>query len=165
MVIVTPLLPEHWEDVRRIHLQGIATGAATFETDAAPDWESWSAGHLEFGRFVAIGDGRVLGWAALTAVSDRCVYAGVAEVSVYIAEDARGCGVGSKLMARLIEESEAHEIWTLQAGIFPDNTASLALHEKAGFRIVGRRVKLGKLKGRWMDVLLLERRSQRVGVD
>ncbi len=107
----------------------------------------------------------MLGWAALSGVSDRCVYAGVAETSIYVAADSRGRGVGSLLLARLIAESEKQDIWTLQAGIFPENTTSIALHEKFGFRVVGRRERLGKLKGSWRDVLLLERRSQRVGID
>lgn len=165
MITIKPLLPEHWEGVRRIHLEGIATGMATFEMDSAPDWETWSEDHLEYGRLVALYDGRVVGWAALTGVSDRCVYAGVAEVSIYIAEQARGQGVGSKLMEALIEASEANGIWTLQAGIFAGNAVSVALHEKHGFRVVGLRERLGKLHGVWRDVLLLERRSDRVGVD
>ncbi|UCC74493.1 MAG: N-acetyltransferase [Gemmatimonadota bacterium] len=165
MVEILPLTPERWEDVRRIHAEGIATGEATFETEPASDWEEWSAGHFEYGRLVALHDDRVVGWAALTPVSDRCVYAGVAEVSIYIGADSRGMGVGSKLMQRLIEESEENGIWTLQAGVFPENSVSIILHEKFGFRLIGRRERLGKLKGRWHDVLLLERRSERVGVD
>ena len=165
MITIKTLLPEHWEDVRRIHLEGIATGEATFETDSAPDWEAWADDHLEYGRLVALDDGHVVGWAALTGVSDRCVYAGVAEVSIYIAEQARGQGVGSNLMEALIEASEANGIWTLQAGIFAGNAVSVGLHEKHGFRVVGLRERLGKLHGVWRDVLLLERRSGRVGVD
>ena len=165
MIAIEEMRPEHWEEVRRIHLEGIATGKATFETDAAPSWDAWSRDHLEFGRLVAVRDGRVVGWAALTLVSDRCVYAGVAEVSVYIGVDARGQGIGSKLLAALIEESECEGIWTLQAGVFADNDQSIALHERYGFRIVGRRERLGRLHGVWKDVLLLERRSDRVGID
>ncbi|MEE8192921.1 MAG: N-acetyltransferase family protein [Gemmatimonadales bacterium] len=165
MITIAPLLPEHWEDVREIHVEGIATGEATFETDSVPDWETWSGEHLEFGRLAAMIGDRVVGWAALTRVSDRCVYAGVAEVSVYIGEHARGRGVGSKLMQALIEESEKHGIWTLQAGVFTENASSIALHEKLGFRIVGRRERLGKLKGEWRDVMLLERRSDVVGIE
>jgi len=165
MISIETMRPEHWGDVRRIHLEGIATGKATFETDAAPAWDDWSREHLEYGRIVAVLDGHVVGWAALTPVSDRCVYAGVAEVSVYIGADARGRGIGSKLLAALIEESERNGIWTLQAGVFADNSHSVALHEKCGFRIVGRRERLGQLRGVWKDVLLLERRSDRIGVD
>lgn len=155
---------DHWEAVQRIHLEGIATGVATFETESVPDWESWVASHLEVGRLVAMTDAEPAGWAALSPVSNRCVYAGVAEVSVYIGADFRGRGVGSALMSRLIEESEANGIWTLEARMFPENEASLKLHEKFGFRRVGRRDRLGKLAGRWRDVLLLERRSDRVGI-
>jgi phosphinothricin acetyltransferase len=159
------MTPEHWNDVRRIHMEGIATGEATFETESAPDWATWSEEHLEYARHVAVEDDHVLGWAALTPVSDRCVYAGVAEVSVYVGEDARGRGVGSMLLGSLVESSEANGLWTLQAGIFDGNDASVALHEKHGFRVVGRRERLGKLSGAWRDVLLLERRSAQVGID
>jgi len=165
MISIAPLQPEHWEDVRRIHADGIASGAATFETEPAPDWDSWSASHLEYGRLVAVADDRLVGWAALSRVSDRCCYGGVAEVSIYVASDRRGQGVGSQLLQRLIEESEQHGIWTLQAGIFPQNATSIALHERFGFRTIGRRERLGKLRGRWQDVMLMERRSDRVGVD
>lgn len=155
---------EHWPDVRRIHREGIDTEEATFETEPPAEWRTFCEGHLPFGRVVAVSDDRVLGWAALTAVSDRCVYAGVAEVSIYVAAADRGRGVGSQLMRALIAEAEANGIWTLQAGIFPENEASVALHLGFGFRVVGRRERLGKLKGRWRDVLLLERRSASVGV-
>lgn len=165
MIAIVPMQPEHWTDVRRIHLEGIATGEATFETDSAADWNAWSDEHLEFARLVAVEDDSVLGWAALTPVSDRCVYAGVGEVSVYVGEDARGRGVGSLLLGGLVEASEENGLWTLQAGIFDGNDASIALHEKHGFRVIGRRERLGKLSGRWRDVMLMERRSSRVGVD
>ena len=165
MIEIYPLMREHWDDVRRIHAEGIDTGVATFETEPASDWEKWLEEHLEHCRLVAIHEGRVAGWAALSPVSDRCVYAGVAEVSVYIGADARGMGVGSKLMQHLIEESEEQGIWTLQAGVFPENEPSIAVHERFGFRVVGRRERLGKLEGHWQDVLMLERRSDRVGVD
>ncbi len=149
--------------VRAIYLEGIATGNATFE-QTAPDWENWDAGHLAGVRFVARSDAaHVLGWATLSGVSSRCVYAGVAEVSLYVAESARGRGVGQMLMARLIADSEAEGIWTLQAGIFPENIASIALHERAGFRIVGTRERLGQMNGRWRDVVLMERRSAVAG--
>ena len=159
------LLPEHWPQARAVYEEGLATGDATFETEA-PDWERWDASHLGACRLVALAeDDRVAGWAALSPVSARKVYAGVAEVSVYVAEEFRGRGVGRALLEALVRESEAEGIWTLQAGIFPENTASLALHESCGFRLVGRRERVGKLKGRWRDTVLLERRSQIVGLD
>ncbi len=160
---IDPMRPGDWPQVRAIYLEGIATGNATFE-QTAPEWDKWDSGHLPGARFVARSDtGDLLGWAALSAVSSRCVYAGVAEVSIYVAERARGCGVGRQLMTRLVVDSEAAGIWTLQAGIFPENSASIALHERAGFRIVGRREKLGQMNGRWRDVVLMERRSTVVG--
>lgn len=162
-VAIEPMRLEDWPAVRAIYSEGIATGNATFE-QTAPEWEKWDASHLPDARIVArSGAGDVLGWAALSGVSSRCVYAGVAEVSLYIAERARGRGLGRQLMARLIAESEAQGIWTLQAGIFPENAASIALHERAGFRIVGRRERLGQMNGRWRDVVLMERRSAVTG--
>lgn len=155
--------PNDWPAVRRIYEEGIATGDATFES-TAPSWEKWDAGHLAIGRLVAELDGQVAGWAALSGVSDRCAYAGVAEVSVYIAGSARGQGIGGQLLQALIKASEDGGIWTLQAGIFPENTASTAIHLRAGFREIGRRERLGQLQGKWRDVLLFERRSGRVGV-
>lgn len=161
---IEPMLPQDWPAVRTIYLEGIATGNATFE-QTPPQWEKWDAGHLPGARIVARSDeGDVLGWAALSAVSSRCVYAGVAEVSIYVAGRYRGRGVGGRLMARMIAESEAEGIWTLQAGIFPENRASIALHERAGFRIVGRRERLGQMNGQWRDVLLMERRSAVAGL-
>lgn len=164
-VRIEPLREEHWPRVREVYAEGIATGEATFET-TVPSWEEWDASHLDRCRLVAIvGDADVAGWAALSPVSDRCVYGGVAEVSVYVAAAHRGRGIGGLLLARLVEASEDAGVWTLQAGVFPENEASVKLHERAGFRTVGRRERLGKLHGRWRDVLLLERRSTRVGVD
>jgi L-amino acid N-acyltransferase YncA len=154
--------PDDWAAVRAIYLEGIATGNATF-AQTAPEWEEWDAGHLPVPRMVARSDAAILGWAALSAVSSRCVYGGVAEVSIYVAESARGRGVGRQLMARLIADSEAAGIWTLQAGIFPENAASIALHQRAGFRMVGARERLGQMNGRWRDVMLLERRSAVTG--
>jgi phosphinothricin acetyltransferase len=152
-----------WEQVRAIYLEGIATGVATFETDA-PAWEKWDAGHLRKPRLVARdATGAVVGWAALSPVSDRCVYGGVAEVSVYVGERGRGRGVGRALLDALVGASEREGIWTLQAGVFPENTTSVALHLRCGFREVGRRERIGKLNGAWRDTLLLERRSQSVG--
>ncbi len=159
---IRPLRPGDWGPVRRIYEEGIATGDATFETEV-PDWGSWDANHLDSCRLVAEREGRVVGWAALAPVSGRCVYGGVAEVSVYVGGAARGGGIGLRLLAALVESSERAGLWTLQAGIFPENVASLRIHERAGFRRVGRRERLGRLDGRWRDVLLLERRSPVVG--
>lgn len=153
---------EDWPAVRAIYAEGIATGNATMETEP-PTWEAWNGAHLPHSRLVAEEDGVVAGWAALTPVSERCAYTGVAEVSVYVGEAARGRGVGRALLAALVAASEQNGIWTLQAGIFPENAGSVRIHELGGFRQVGRREKLGKLKGRWRDVLLLERRSAAVG--
>jgi len=157
-----PMTPGDWPAVRAIYQQGIATRNATFET-AAPEWPEWDAGHLAEPRLVAHDGGTVLGWAALTPVSKRAVYAGVADVSIYVADDARGRGVGRALLARLIAESERLGLWTLQAGIFPENQASLALHQGCGFRVVGRRERIGAMADRWRDVMLLERRSAAAG--
>jgi L-amino acid N-acyltransferase YncA len=156
---IVNMRPEDWPVVEAIYLQGIATGNATFETESL-EWENWSAKHHAHSRLVARAGETVLGWAALSPVSTRRVYAGVAEVSIYIADEARGKGVGRALLKALIEHSEQNGIWTLQAGIFPENTASLALHKSCGFREVGRREKIGQLKGVWRDVILLERRSK-----
>lgn len=153
-----PMVAGDWPVVRAIYLEGIATGNATFQT-AAPDWEEWDAGHLPHCRLVARQGGEVVGWAALSRVSARSVYAGVAEVSVYVAERTRGQGVGRLLLSGLVEESERHGIWTLQAGIFPENDASVALHQGLGFRVVGVRERLGCMEGSWRDVVLMERRS------
>ncbi len=161
-ISVEPMRSEDWPAVRAIYLEGIATGNATF-AQTAPEWDKWNAGHLPGARVVARSEDGILGWAALSAVSSRCVYAGVAEVSIYVADRARGCGVGRQLMARLIADSESAGIWTLQAGIFPENVASIALHERAGFRIVGRRERIGQMNGQWRDVVLMERRSSLVG--
>ena len=155
---IQPLTAAHWPAVRAIYEEGIATGDATFET-AAPEWAAWDRGRLPGHRLVATVGGRVVGWAALAPVSERCAYAGVAEASVYVAGAAAGRGVGRALLGRLVAGAEAAGIWTVQAGIFPENTASLALHRRCGFRTVGVRERLGKLDGRWRDVVLLERRS------
>jgi L-amino acid N-acyltransferase YncA len=159
---ISPMQPEDWPAVRETYREGIATGNATFETET-PEWEKWDAGHRKDSRLVARDEQRVLGWAALSQVSNRRVYAGVAEVSVYVAAVARGRGVGRSLLQALVNESEANGIWTLQAGIFSENAASLALHKSCGFRKVGVRRRIGKLGETWRDVLLLERRSARVG--
>ncbi|HEX8501879.1 MAG TPA: GNAT family N-acetyltransferase [Pyrinomonadaceae bacterium] len=155
----------HWEGVRAVYVEGLATGDATFETEA-PDWARWDSSHLPCCRLVALADdGRVAGWAALSRVSAREVYAGVAEVSVYVGGEFRGSGMGRALLSALVRESEAEGVWTLQAGVFPENAASVALHRACGFREVGRRERVGRLAGRWRDTLLLERRSRVVGVD
>jgi phosphinothricin acetyltransferase len=154
----------HWEGVRAVYVEGLATGHATFETEP-PDWARWDAAHLPCCRLVALEGARVAGWAALSRVSAREVYAGVAEVSVYVGGDFRGRGVGRALLEALVRESEAEGVWTLQAGVFPENVASVALHRACGFREVGRRERVGRLGGRWRDTLLLERRSKVVGVD
>ena len=157
------MMPHHWNAVRGIYLEGIATGNATFEKDA-PDWEQWNQNHLASCRFVAVLQNEVAGWAALSSVSKRAVYEGVAEVSVYVAGRMRGRGVGRQLLAALAAESEKHGIWTLQAGIFVENRPSLELHARLGFRVVGTREHLGCLDGRWRDVVLMERRSRVAGV-
>ena len=154
-----PLLPEHWPAVAQIYADGIATGNATFETEV-PSWEGWDEAHLPEHRFVALRGDEVVGWVAVGRVSDRCVYGGVVENSVYVDADSRGQGVGRLLLERLIASTEAAGIWTIQTGIFPENEASVVLHQRAGFEIVGRRKRLGKLHGAWRDVLLLERRSE-----
>jgi len=163
-IAIAALTPEDWNDVRRIYVEGIATGNATLETEP-PAWDAWDRSHRADSRFVARVGGRIVGWAALSRVSERCAYGGVAEVSVYVAADARGGGVGRRLLDELVRSSEEAGVWTLQAGIFPENAASIALHERCGFRVVGIRERLGRLRGAWRDVALLERRSRRVGVE
>lgn len=168
-VMLRAMTPDDGADVLRIYQEGIDTGHATFETDA-PDWESWDAGHLKHSRIVALRAGAFFGWAALSAVSKRPVYRGVAEVSVYVAQAARGLKVGRKLMQEVISASEQAGIWTLQAGIFPENKASIALHERAGFRVIGIRDRVGQMRhgplaGQWRDVVWMERRSATVGVE
>ncbi|MGN7823366.1 GNAT family N-acetyltransferase [Chitinophaga sp. 22536] len=160
---IQPMTAGHGSQVLSIYEAGIATGNATFQT-AAPSWEEWDQSHLKTCRLVTVENNRVLAWAALTAVSSRCVYSGVAEVSVYVAPDARGKGIGRQLLEALIRESELHNFWTLQAGIFPENTGSVKIHEACGFRIVGRRERIGKMGDRWRDTLLLERRSTQTGI-
>ena len=149
---ICPLTPAHWTDVCAIYEQGVATGNATFTT-TAPTWEEWDRGHLATCRLVAVAAsaGLVLGWVALSPVSSRCVYQGVAEVSLYVAAETRGQGIGGQLLAALVAESEQHGLWTLQASIFPENVASVRVHEAAGFRLVGRRERISQLHGRWRD--------------
>ncbi len=162
---IRSMTPDDWPAVSTIYAEGIATGNATFET-TVPTWDAWDAGRLEAGRLVATEDsGAVVGWAALSPVSARPVYRGVADVGIYVAAAARGQGVGRRLLEALVVASEDAGIWTLQAGIFPENAASIALHQALGFRIIGHRDRIGCHDGRWRDVLLLERRSAIVGTD
>lgn len=162
--IIDPMNISDWEQVRSIYLEGISTGHATFETEA-PAWEKWEASHLPQGRLVARADNAVMGWAALSPVSSRRVYSGVAEVSIYVGAKYRSQRVGQTLLEALVAQSEQSGIWTLQAGIFPENRSSLALHQRCGFREVGRRERIGEMNGTWRDIVLLERRSKVVGID
>lgn len=160
---IEPMRPDDWDRVRSIYEEGIATGHATLET-AVPSWDEWDAAHLPACRLVVRAEGGgVLGWAALSPVSGRCVYGGVAEISLYVAAAARGRGLGRALLRALVAASESAGLWTLQAGILPENRASLAVHRRCGFRTVGRRERIGRLRGEWRDVVLLERRSRTIG--
>ncbi|MFJ2862557.1 GNAT family N-acetyltransferase [Kitasatospora sp. NPDC087314] len=161
-VRIGTMMPEHADQVLAIYQLGIDEGTATFET-TAPTWAAFDAAKLPGHRLVALdADGRVLGWAAAVSVSDRCAYAGVVEHSVYVHPEARGRGVGAALLDTLIASTETAGIWTIQSGIFPENTASLALHARAGFRVIGTRERIGKHHGTWRDVTLVERRSPTV---
>ncbi len=160
---IRPMQASDWNAVARIYQDGIATGVATFET-TVPTYESWNAAHMNSCRLIASEKDQILGWAALSPVSSRCVYGGVAEVSVYIGGTSRGKGVGTLLLQKLIEASEAEGLWTLQSGIFPENTGSIELHKKNGFRYIGKRERVGKLHGIWKDNLLFERRSEIIGI-
>jgi phosphinothricin acetyltransferase len=152
-----------WDSVSKIYKEGIATNLATFEKEI-PSWESWDKNHLKVCRLVAKNKNSIVGWAALSDVSSRCVYGGVAEVSIYVSKKARGNRVGKQLLKQLIDESEKKGYWTLQSGIFPENIASIELHLKAGFRRIGYREKIGQLDGVWKDNVLFERRSKYVGI-
>ncbi|NUM55721.1 MAG: N-acetyltransferase family protein [Candidatus Hydrogenedentes bacterium] len=163
-VTIGEMYDADWDAVRDIYAEGIATGNASIETEP-PTWEVWNGRHLKHCRLVARRGDIVVGWAALGPFSVRSAYSGVAEVSIYIAERARGQGIGRALLQAIIAESERHGIWTIQAGIFPENTISIALHTRCGFREIGTRKQLGKLNGVWRDVVLFERRSTIVGVD
>ena len=154
---------DDWKNVSEIYRQGIETGNATFQQEI-PTYTDWDNGHLKNCRIVAIKDNEVAGWAALTPVSGRCVYAGVAEVSVYVADKNRGHKIGHKLLEKLIIESENEKLWTLQAGIFPENIASLKIQEALGFRKIGHRERIGQMNGIWRDIILLERRSKLIGI-
>jgi L-amino acid N-acyltransferase YncA len=157
-LLIDDLTAADWPTAAVIYAEGIATGNATFET-TVPDWLMWDAGHLPAPRLAARWDGRLAGWVALSAVSRRPVYAGVAEVSIYIAAAVRGQGVGRALLTALVEASERAGFWTLQAGIFPENIASVRLHAACGFKLIGRRERIGQLAGVWRDTLLMERRT------
>lgn len=161
---IRTLTADDWDAVSSIYLGGLATGQATFETQA-PSWTQWNSAHLPVPRLVATSAERVLGWAALSQVSARAVYVGVAEVSVYVDNDSRGQGVGKALFGALITESEKNGIWTLQASVFPENVASIALHKSCDFCVVGRRERIGNRNGVWRDTVLLERRSKLVGIE
>jgi len=160
---IISMQPRHWDQVKVIYQQGISTGNATFQT-SVPTWEEWNQSHLAKGRLVGVDNDIVVGWAALTPVSGRCVYAGVAEVSVYVNENNRGKGIGKILLSDLVASSECDGFWTLQAGVLRENIGSIKIHEACGFHVVGVREKLGQLNGVWRDVILLERRSKIVGV-
>ncbi|HEX3923326.1 MAG TPA: GNAT family N-acetyltransferase [Streptosporangiaceae bacterium] len=164
-ILIRPMRPADAAGVLAVYQAGLDSGNASFET-AAPAWEEFDRARLRLHRHVATGrDGEVLGWTAASTVSDRCVYAGVVEHSVYVAPGARGRGIGAALLAALAGSTEAAGIWTIQTGIFPENTASIGLHEQAGFRAVGTRRRVGRHHGRWRDVLMMERRSIVAGTD
>ncbi|MDX3376571.1 GNAT family N-acetyltransferase [Streptomyces sp. ME02-6991-2A] len=159
---VVPLSAGHADEVIAIYQAGVDEGNATFET-VAPTWEQFDAAKLPEHRFAALDEGgRVLGWVAATKVSDRCAYAGVVEHSVYVHPDARGRGIASALLRALVESTEAAGIWTIQSGIFPENSASLAVHARAGFRVIGTRERVGRHHGVWRDTVLVERRSPHI---
>lgn len=161
---IRPITKDNFSEVVEIYKQGLATNIATFQNDL-PQWEDWNKGHLDFCRISIYENNKMLGWTALTPVSSRCVYAGVAEVSVYIAQKERGKGIGKILLNELIKQSEANEIWMLQSSIFSENQSSIKLHEKCGFRMVGYREKIGKKNGIWKDNILMEYRSKNIGID
>lgn len=163
-ITIEPMNAEDWSEVKAIYQQGIDTGNATFES-IVPEWQIWDRSHLDICRLVAREDGRITGWAALSRVSARDAYAGVCEVSIYIAPETRGSGVGTVLLNALISQSERNGIWTLEAKIFSENTASLKLHSTCGFRKVGIRERIGQMSGTWRNTVLMERRSQAVGTE
>ena len=168
MISILPMTEKHWPEVSRIYQEGIDTGNATFES-APPAWSCWNEAHMNECRLIAVDGNEVLGWAALSPVSSRCVYAGIAEISVYVSNSSKRKGIGRKLLEALIEESEKAGVWTLNASVFPENVASIKLHESLGFRLIGVKQKVGKmtfgpLKNVWRDNVLLEKRSSNVGV-
>ncbi len=162
-IIIEKMKDQDWPNVKEIYQEGIATGNATFEKDA-PDWEHWDKSHLIDCRLVAISAGKIVGWAALSPVSTRCVYKGVTELSLYVRDSFRGRGIGTALLKATIEESQRAGVWTLQSGTFPENTASIAIQKACGFREVGMRERIGCMNGKWRDVVLMERRSKVVGI-
>lgn len=163
-IIINEMISSDWNQVREIFIEGIRTANATFRTEA-PIWDEWDKDHLNVCRFVAKQDEIVVGWVALTPISSMQAFSGVVEVSIYIASSAAGKGVGSRLLQQVIDSSEQNKIWTIQAMIFPENVASINLHRKFGFEEVGTRKRIGNLNGVWRDVVLLERRSTKVGVE
>jgi L-amino acid N-acyltransferase YncA len=162
--VINEMRPDDWDQVRDIYVEGLATGQSTFETQA-PDWPAWNEAHHQHGRLVARHLSQVVGWAALAPVSRRPCYAGVAEASLYVATRWQGQGIGKRLLEALIASSEQHGIWTLTGSTFPENTASIRLQERCGFRLVGRRERIGQLHGVWRDTVLTERRSKKVGIE
>jgi len=163
-LVIRGMQPTDWSQVAEIYKQGIETGNATFQ-QIIPTWDEWNHAHLACCRIVAVVDNRIAGWVALSPVSSRPVYAGVAEESVYVGTEYRGLKIGTKLLEAIITASESNGLWTLQTGIFPENKASIAIHTKAGFRQIGYREKVGKMKNTWRNTVLLERRSSVVGID
>lgn len=159
-----PMNKNDWEEVSKIYQEGLDTGNASFET-IVPNWSEWNKGHLKDCRIIAEIDNKIIGWSALSPVSSRCVYGGVTEVSVYVSSNFQGHKIGTKLLERLIVESENRGIWTLQAGIFAENKGSVLIHERLGFRKIGYREKIGKMNEIWRDTILLERRSKIIGID
>ncbi|TDT46663.1 phosphinothricin acetyltransferase [Maribacter spongiicola] len=163
-ITIRTMLPTDWEFVANIYKEGIDTGMATFETKV-PTYEAWDKAHMSTCRFVAESNTEIMGWVALSPVSNRCVYGGVAEISVYISKKSRGKGLGRSLLEHVISASEQEGIWTLQSGIFPTNYSSIKVHEATGFRMIGKRERVGKLHGKWIDNVLFEKRSSVVGID
>ena len=163
-ITIRAMLATDWNAVSEIYVEGISTGIATFET-CAPTYEAWDAAHMNNCRFVAESNGEILGWVALSPVSNRCVYGGVAEISVYIAGNYRGKGLGKLLLEHVIIASEKEGLGSLQSGVFPTNYGSIKVHEATGFRMIGKRERIGKLHGKWVDNVLFERRSKIVGID
>ncbi len=161
---INTILEDNFSEVQQIYLQGLETGNASFET-SVPDWNKWNKQHCLHSRISVSIDNKMIGWAALSPVSERCVYDGVSEISVYVHKDFRDQGVGTILLKRLIDESESNGIWSLMSGVFPENKTSIKLHLNEGFRIVGTREKIAKMNNVWRDTLLLQRRSTKIGID